>query len=689
MATKDVSVRLLAITNQYKAAMADASRSTQAVASATQTSTGKMNSAWSGVGGSIGGTAKMMGIFAAGGAAYQALTGSIDQASKLEESTNAVRVSFGAAADSVLAIGENSATSFGLAKSEFNDLAVRFSGFAQTIASGTGQEVSEVVQEMTGRVADFASVMNIDVPRAAEVMMSTLSGETEPIRRYGIDVSAAAVETFLLAEGLVESKGAITEADKQLGRYLLTMQETDKVAGDFANTSDSYANAMRVASANIKDLQASIGSLLLPVIAEATTDFNTLIAVINEIPKKIGLDIDFGGAGGLRSFLGSPGFIDDMGEDKLLGWLGLGDKSNAGPKGSNNEDLRRREQAAAAAAAAIEEVTDAEAAYQRELDNAARTGIMAGEALGRRNERLEEAAEIALEKARAAEERWIESVNRSVDAVIRSMEAEEDRSNARRAAADAVFALHDAEDRLAEQSEKFAEILENEESTLADVRQGMDDAAEAAAGLADAQVRIADETARADGKTLSLNNANRIWTDSMLTSAATLKGPLRQAVLDHIARVNGVPAERMTAFTAAVDNGSIRTAEDAFRWLARPRSVWFSARGPGWDARQEGVAVPLASGTNYHLGGLALVGEEGPELVNLPRGSRVHTASDTAAMLSSPYSSAMTAGGTSTMTVVQHIHAAPGMNEDALARATVNRLRRFERHNGPGWRAAS
>jgi hypothetical protein len=104
----------------------------------------------------------------------------ISAASDLAESVNAVNVSYGEAADSVLELGENSAESFGLAKSEFNAFAVQFSSFAKNIAASSGREVADVLDDLTTRVADFASVMNLDLNEAAAVFMSTMSGETEP-----------------------------------------------------------------------------------------------------------------------------------------------------------------------------------------------------------------------------------------------------------------------------------------------------------------------------------------------------------------------------------------------------------------------------------------------------------------------------------------------------------------------------
>lgn len=193
----------------------------------------------------------------------------VGQASDLNESVNAINVTFGRAADEILKLGENAAQAVGLSNSEFNALAVRFSAFAKTIA-GPGGDVVGVVNEMTTRVADFASVMNLDVPEAAQIFQSALAGETEPIRRFGKDVSEATVKQFAYANGIAETGKELTEQQKVLARYGALMAQTADTQGDFANTSGEFANATRIATAEFKNAGAAIGTALLPLLGGLT-----------------------------------------------------------------------------------------------------------------------------------------------------------------------------------------------------------------------------------------------------------------------------------------------------------------------------------------------------------------------------------------------------------------------------------
>ncbi|WP_431800316.1 phage tail protein [Microbacterium kunmingense] len=190
--------------------------------------------------------------------------GSIEIASDLNESVNAVAVSYGDLGDEVLALGDNSAKAFGLSKRELNGYATQFSSFVTTIA-GEGGDVVGTLQTLIGRATDFASVMNLDVSEALTVFQSGLAGETEPLRRFGIDLSAASVEAYAYANGIGAAGTELTEAQKQQARYGLLLQETSKVQGDFANTSDELANKNRINAATWDDLQAKIGTAFLPV----------------------------------------------------------------------------------------------------------------------------------------------------------------------------------------------------------------------------------------------------------------------------------------------------------------------------------------------------------------------------------------------------------------------------------------
>lgn len=216
------------------------------------------------IGKNIGKVALGIGAAVGAGIATQ-IKPAIDAASDLGESINAVNVAFGESADAVLKLGQSSARGLGLSKNELFGIATQFSAFAKTIA-GDGGDAAKVIDDISKRGADFASVFNLDVSEALEKFQSGLAGQSEPLRKYGIDLSAATVEQYALENGIWDGTGAMTEQEKVLARYGAIMEQTNMVAGDFANTSDSLANQQRILQATFTDLQAEIGQQFLPIL---------------------------------------------------------------------------------------------------------------------------------------------------------------------------------------------------------------------------------------------------------------------------------------------------------------------------------------------------------------------------------------------------------------------------------------
>jgi len=243
-----------------------------------------------GFGGGFGGALKGLGGIIAGGLAAAGIGSfvkdSIAQASSLGESINALEVTFSdlssGAVDELKKMADGAAVNFGLSRTEFNGLAVQFSSFASKIA-GPGGDVVGVMEDLAGRGADFASVMNLEVSDAMAMFQSGLAGEAEPLKKFGIDISAASIEAYALANGIGEAGRQMTEAEKVQARYGAIMEQTEKTQGDFANTSDSLANAQRILGAQFDDMKADVGGPLLTAFADLTAGLMPVVATMGPI----------------------------------------------------------------------------------------------------------------------------------------------------------------------------------------------------------------------------------------------------------------------------------------------------------------------------------------------------------------------------------------------------------------------
>lgn len=202
---------------------------------------------------------------AMGGGIVLAAKSAVESASDLQESINAVNVVFGEGAEQVLIFGENSAQAVGLATAEFNQMSAQTGALLKDVGLPM-EEVADLTNTLSVRAADLASVFNTDVSEAMSAINQAIRGETEAIRRFSGDVTDATLETFALAQGIEKTVSEMTQQEKRLLRVQLLMSQTDNVAGDFANTSESFANRMRVLRSEFENVSAQLGNALIPVV---------------------------------------------------------------------------------------------------------------------------------------------------------------------------------------------------------------------------------------------------------------------------------------------------------------------------------------------------------------------------------------------------------------------------------------
>ncbi len=207
------------------------------------------------------------------------VNGSVEAATSLGESINAVNKIFGENSKQVLDWGKQNATSFGLSQAAFNQLSTPLGALLKNSGMAM-QDVGTNTIELTKRAADLASVFNVDVSTAMEAINSGLKGEADPLEQFGIGLSAAKVEAQALADTGKTVASTLTDQEKMQARLNLIMKESASVAGDFTQTSGEYANAQRIAAARTEEMQAQIGQKLIPVFQKVT---QVKLALVNAI----------------------------------------------------------------------------------------------------------------------------------------------------------------------------------------------------------------------------------------------------------------------------------------------------------------------------------------------------------------------------------------------------------------------
>ncbi|MBP3930653.1 MAG: phage tail tape measure protein [Peptostreptococcaceae bacterium] len=209
-------------------------------------------------------------------------TASVKFASDLEESINKVDVAFGNNSDEVLAWSETTLEQFGIAKGTALDMAATFGDMGTSMGLTTG-EASKMSTSLSGLAGDLASFKNIDIKQAMTALNGVFTGETESLKTLGIVMTQTNLDAYALANGFGKTTKEMTEAEKVNLRYSYVMNATKNAQGDFARTSDGTANSMRVFQESLKELGATMGQNILPVVTPIIQKFSELVKKFGDL----------------------------------------------------------------------------------------------------------------------------------------------------------------------------------------------------------------------------------------------------------------------------------------------------------------------------------------------------------------------------------------------------------------------
>lgn len=144
---------------------------------------------------------------------------------------------------------------------------------------------------------DLASLKNIPVAESFTKIQAAISGELEPIRRLGVDISNARLQQELLNLGYSQSVSTLSQADKAVLRYIAIMKQTTDAQGDFARTISSPANQIKILKAQLNSLARSVGSLLYPALKSILPPLIAAVELVKElvtgIASLMGVKVEF------------------------------------------------------------------------------------------------------------------------------------------------------------------------------------------------------------------------------------------------------------------------------------------------------------------------------------------------------------------------------------------------------------
>lgn len=222
----------------------------------------------------------------AGGAFLAGAKRAIDAASDLNEAANVTKITFGAAEQQVADFAKTAATSIGQSEAAARQATATFGGLLLNLGF-TEKAAADTSISLTKLASDLGSAFNTDPAEAALALSSALRGEQEPILRYNVLLSDTAVRQKAVELGLAATTAAVDDNGKVQARLALIMEQTSRVQGDFANTSEGAANAQRIAAAQAEDAAADLGDNLIPIYEKIVAVVGDVATVFGALPEPV------------------------------------------------------------------------------------------------------------------------------------------------------------------------------------------------------------------------------------------------------------------------------------------------------------------------------------------------------------------------------------------------------------------
>lgn len=272
MTLEKLQVIIEAQTKAYYEELKKVQQQTKSATSAVEAQTNKIKNAFSKIGKVVGLALSVTAIISFGKSC-------IELGSDLAEVQNVVDVTFGAMSETINRFARDALEEFGLSETSAKRYTSTMGAMLKSMGFTT-KAAADMSMEMTGLAADMASFYNLNTDVAFEKIRAGISGETEPLKQLGINMSVANLEAYALSQGITKAYNSMTQQEQAMLRYNYLMQATADAQGDFARTSDSWANQVRVLTERFNALKAAIGQGLIAVLTPVIKVLNQLLAKI-------------------------------------------------------------------------------------------------------------------------------------------------------------------------------------------------------------------------------------------------------------------------------------------------------------------------------------------------------------------------------------------------------------------------
>ncbi len=595
----------------------------------------------------------------------------IDAGSRLEQSVGATSAVFGESAEAIDGWAQNAALSMGLSEAAAREalslMGAQLKNFGYSV-----EESRDKAKELVQLGADLAATFGGTTTDAVTALTAALRGENDPIERYGVSLNDARLKAEALSLGLYSGKGNLDANARATAALSVITKQTADAQGQFGRELNTVAGQAAVAKANFENAAAAIGKKLGPAYAGFVnllsegarivtgTDYKDM----SEPVRKFNAVAKLGGqsTGNIvkafrdltRAAGDSRSSMDKTGRVFKAVWTGFFEDADAARADESIDNMRRAfnqlatesPETGAAAVRALREMLAAADAGDKGMQDLAEQWGLTTELINEFSAQLPasrgQVTEFGDANKVAAEKTWLL----------------ED------AASDAALASAALRDRVSEARDKLS-LLQDEISgdmSLIDLKTQLRDNAKK---IADLRTEFDDGKISAEDYFLGVAAASLDSKDAVadyFTELETVDGDIATNIV-----VNMDPASPETIFTqldTALGKKRLHMGVNTFFTSPEMKKLMeggiVNAPGKIRVGVQGDVGYEKKARGGLTRGGLTLVGEEGPEFVNMPKGAYVHPAAETARMMAG---ATLGGGGNTTVNLSLYVRTLPTERE--------------------------
>lgn len=277
MTLEKLKVIIEAYTKPYQEQMEKVQAKTAQVTNRIERQTARIANAWKRVGAILASVLSIAAIVAFGKSC-------IELGSNLTEVQNVVDVTFGSMSGRVNEFAKDAAKAFGLSETMAKKYMGTYGAMAKSFGI-TGKAGYDMSAAITGLTGDVASFYNLSQDEAYTKLKSIFTGETESLKDLGVVMTQTALDQYALNNGFGKTTAKMTEQEKVMLRYQFVMSQLSDTSGDFARTSSSWANQVRILQLQFEALRATIGQGLINAFTPVIQVINTVLAKLQTLAE--------------------------------------------------------------------------------------------------------------------------------------------------------------------------------------------------------------------------------------------------------------------------------------------------------------------------------------------------------------------------------------------------------------------